>query len=107
MCQSNLVPAGMGKVATKTAAVPLASFSAGCPASFSAHCPASFSAGCPARDTTWQPTRCFSGPRRPSVGHVNENHAKLMPSPEWAAHIQDEVLPLATAGVDLGTNLLE
>ena len=31
---------------------------------------------------------------------MNENHAKLMPSPEWAAHIQDEVLPLATEGVD-------
>jgi ubiquinone/menaquinone biosynthesis C-methylase UbiE len=38
---------------------------------------------------------------------VNENHAKLMPSPEWAAHIQDEVLPQATAGVELGTDLLE
>jgi ubiquinone/menaquinone biosynthesis C-methylase UbiE len=38
---------------------------------------------------------------------MNENHAKLMPSPEWAAHIQDEVLPLATEGVDLGTDLLE
>jgi ubiquinone/menaquinone biosynthesis C-methylase UbiE len=38
---------------------------------------------------------------------VNSNHAKLMPSPEWAAHIQDEVLPQATAGVELGTDLLE
>jgi SAM-dependent methyltransferase len=38
---------------------------------------------------------------------MNENHAKLMPSPEWAAHIQDEVLPAATAGVDLGGELLE
>jgi SAM-dependent methyltransferase len=38
---------------------------------------------------------------------VNENHAKLMPSPEWAAHIQDEVLPQATACVKLGTDLLE
>jgi ubiquinone/menaquinone biosynthesis C-methylase UbiE len=38
---------------------------------------------------------------------VNENHAKLMPSPEWAAYIQDEVLPQATAGVELGTELLE
>ncbi len=38
---------------------------------------------------------------------MNENHAKLMPSPEWAAHIQDEVLPLATGGVALGTDLLE
>ncbi len=38
---------------------------------------------------------------------MNENHAKLMPSREWAAHIQDEVLPQATAGVDLGAELLE
>jgi ubiquinone/menaquinone biosynthesis C-methylase UbiE len=38
---------------------------------------------------------------------VNSNHAKLMPSPEWAAHIQDEVLPQATAGVKLGADLLE
>jgi SAM-dependent methyltransferase len=38
---------------------------------------------------------------------MNENHATLMPSPEWAAHIQDEVLPQATAGVDLGGELLE
>ena len=38
---------------------------------------------------------------------MNENHAKLMPSPEWAAHIHDEVLPQATAGVELGTDLLE
>src|ERR1700678_2613558 len=30
-----------------------------------------------------------------------------MPSPEWAAHIQEEVLPQATAGVELGTDLLE
>jgi len=38
---------------------------------------------------------------------MNKNHAQLMPSAEWAAHIQDEVLPLATAGVDLGKDLLE
>ncbi len=38
---------------------------------------------------------------------MNSNHAKLMPSPEWAAHIQDEVLPQATAGVELGTDLVE
>jgi len=38
---------------------------------------------------------------------VNENHAKLMPSPEWAAYIHDDVLPKATAGVELGADLLE
>jgi SAM-dependent methyltransferase len=38
---------------------------------------------------------------------MNENHAKLMPSPEWAEYIQGEVLPQATAGVELGADLLE
>jgi ubiquinone/menaquinone biosynthesis C-methylase UbiE len=38
---------------------------------------------------------------------MNENHAKLMPSPEWAAYIQDEVLPRAALGVSLGPDLLE
>jgi ubiquinone/menaquinone biosynthesis C-methylase UbiE len=38
---------------------------------------------------------------------MNDNHAKLMPSPEWFAHIQDEVIPQATAGVTLGADLLE
>jgi ubiquinone/menaquinone biosynthesis C-methylase UbiE len=38
---------------------------------------------------------------------MNENHAKLMPSPEWFAHIQDEVIPQATAGVSLGEEVLE
>jgi ubiquinone/menaquinone biosynthesis C-methylase UbiE len=38
---------------------------------------------------------------------MNENHAKLMPSPEWAAHMHDEVLPVATHGVSLGDEVLE
>ncbi|MGH3150914.1 MAG: class I SAM-dependent methyltransferase [Streptosporangiaceae bacterium] len=38
---------------------------------------------------------------------MNENHAKLMGSEQWFAHIQDEVLPQATAGVELGHDLLE
>lgn len=38
---------------------------------------------------------------------MNENHAKLCPSPEWAAWLQDEVLPALTAGVDLGEEMLE
>jgi ubiquinone/menaquinone biosynthesis C-methylase UbiE len=38
---------------------------------------------------------------------MNENHAKLMPSPEWAAHMHDEVLPVATHGVTLGAEVLE
>jgi ubiquinone/menaquinone biosynthesis C-methylase UbiE len=38
---------------------------------------------------------------------MNSTHTELMPSPEWFAHIQDEVLPQATAGVSLGSDLLE
>jgi SAM-dependent methyltransferase len=38
---------------------------------------------------------------------MNENHAKLCPSPEWAAWLQDDVLPGLTAGVDLGAEMLE
>ncbi len=38
---------------------------------------------------------------------MNENHSALCPSPEWAEHIQTEVLPRLTAGVDLGERMLE
>jgi len=38
---------------------------------------------------------------------VNENHAALCPSPEWAACIQTEVLPSLASDVDLGEKMLE
>jgi 16S rRNA A1518/A1519 N6-dimethyltransferase RsmA/KsgA/DIM1 with predicted DNA glycosylase/AP lyase activity len=38
---------------------------------------------------------------------MNENHARVCPSPEWAAHIQDEVLPSLTEHADLGDDMLE
>ncbi len=38
---------------------------------------------------------------------MNENHAQVCSSPEWAEHIQNEVLPEVTAGVDLGDEMLE
>lgn len=38
---------------------------------------------------------------------MNENHTNLCPSPEWAAHMQEEVLPTLVAGVDLGHRMLE
>jgi len=38
---------------------------------------------------------------------VNLNHDRLCGSPEWAAYIQDEVLPAVTARVDLGREMLE
>jgi ubiquinone/menaquinone biosynthesis C-methylase UbiE len=41
------------------------------------------------------------------VTRMNENHARLCPSPEWAQHLHSEVLPAVTAGVALGDELLE
>lgn len=38
---------------------------------------------------------------------MNENHAKLCPSPEWAARMRDQVLPWFTGQVDLGEHMLE
>lgn len=38
---------------------------------------------------------------------VNDNHAQLCPSPEWAEYIQHEVLPSITALTDLGPDMLE
>jgi ubiquinone/menaquinone biosynthesis C-methylase UbiE len=38
---------------------------------------------------------------------MNENHAAVCSSPEWAAHIQDEVLPSVTQHADLGADMLE
>jgi SAM-dependent methyltransferase len=38
---------------------------------------------------------------------MNEEHAKLCSSPEWAASIQDEVLPALLLHADLGADMLE
>ncbi len=38
---------------------------------------------------------------------MNENHAKVCGSAEWAEHIQTEILPKVTSGVDLGDDMLE
>jgi SAM-dependent methyltransferase len=38
---------------------------------------------------------------------MNENHATVCPSPEWADYLQAEVLPAVTRDVDLGDELLE
>ena len=38
---------------------------------------------------------------------MNENHARVCPSPEWAEHIQTEVLPSLTEHADLGDDMLE
>jgi SAM-dependent methyltransferase len=38
---------------------------------------------------------------------MNENHARVCSSPEWAEHIQQEILPELTSGIDLGKQMLE
>jgi ubiquinone/menaquinone biosynthesis C-methylase UbiE len=38
---------------------------------------------------------------------MNENHARVCTSPEWAEHIQTAVLPMLTRDVDLGGEMLE
>jgi 16S rRNA A1518/A1519 N6-dimethyltransferase RsmA/KsgA/DIM1 with predicted DNA glycosylase/AP lyase activity len=38
---------------------------------------------------------------------VNENHAKLLGTAEWAAHLHEDILPAVTDGADLGDDLLE
>ncbi len=43
----------------------------------------------------------------PSVRDMNENHAQVCGSPEWAAYLQDEILPSLTQHADLGDEMLE
>jgi ubiquinone/menaquinone biosynthesis C-methylase UbiE len=38
---------------------------------------------------------------------MNENHARVCGSPEWAEYLQTAVLPVVTRDVDLGTAMLE
>jgi SAM-dependent methyltransferase len=38
---------------------------------------------------------------------MNENHARVCGSPDWAEHLQNDVLPSLTAGVNLGQEMLE
>ena len=38
---------------------------------------------------------------------MNENHARLCSSPEWAEHLQSDILPLLVRDVDLGSTMLE
>jgi len=38
---------------------------------------------------------------------MNQNHASLCPSPEWAEYIQSEILPTLASHADLGEEMLE
>jgi SAM-dependent methyltransferase len=44
---------------------------------------------------------------RRNVASVNENHANLLGTPEWAAYLHNDILPIVTRGVDLGESMLE
>src|SRR5262249_58545983 len=108
VCQSNTDPAGMANVATSPAAADGATHGAApsaAPPGGSARClpgaPPGGSVVCPSSDTEWQATPLAAARLDRSVTRVNSNHDKLCGSPEWAAYLQDEVLPAATAGVDL------
>lgn len=48
-----------------------------------------------------------TAPVGPYIDVMNENHTQLCPSPEWAQHIQDEVLPSLVAIATLGKSMLE
>lgn len=38
---------------------------------------------------------------------MNENHANLLGTPEWAAHLHNDILSVVTSGADLGEDMLE
>jgi ubiquinone/menaquinone biosynthesis C-methylase UbiE len=38
---------------------------------------------------------------------MNENHARVCGSPDWAQHLQTDILPPLTRDVDLGADMLE
>jgi ubiquinone/menaquinone biosynthesis C-methylase UbiE len=38
---------------------------------------------------------------------MNENHARVCTSPEWAEHLRSDILSVLTASVDLGKEMLE
>jgi ubiquinone/menaquinone biosynthesis C-methylase UbiE len=38
---------------------------------------------------------------------MNQNHAQLCPSPEWAKHLQEEVLPFMASHAQFGNEMLE
>jgi SAM-dependent methyltransferase len=38
---------------------------------------------------------------------MNENHARVCSSPEWAAHLQTDILPSLTGHAELGEDMLE
>jgi SAM-dependent methyltransferase len=48
-----------------------------------------------------------SQPEHPYGSNMNSNHARVCPSLDWAEYLQNDVLPKATAGLELGSQMLE
>lgn len=83
MCRLNRDPAGIGNVPMSTSAP-----------------------GCLVLDMMWKHTAFKTMAPLRSVIDMNRNH-ELCASPEWATHLQDNVLPIAIAWADLGKEMLE
>src|ERR1700677_3657457 len=62
---------------------------------------------CPSCDTEWQRTPYAWGGCLLTLINMNQNHATLCGSPEWAEHIQMDILPALAGGLDLGEHMLE
>jgi SAM-dependent methyltransferase len=64
-------------------------------------------AACPSTDTSWQTTGFRKQPDADSVIEVNENHAALCASAEWAEFLESEVLVPLAGALDRGDEMLE
>ncbi len=62
---------------------------------------------CPFRDINWKRTSLQETVIGHTVGAMNENHAKLCPSPDWATFLHAEVMPAVAGERDLGDELIE
>lgn len=62
---------------------------------------------CPFDDTSCQRTPFRSSINPRSVDAVNASHQRLCSSPEWADHLQNDILPRLMADLELGDEMLE
>jgi SAM-dependent methyltransferase len=62
---------------------------------------------CPSCDTAWQRTPYARKRLLLTLVSVNENHAACCGGPEWAEHIQVDILPTLVGDLDLGETMLE
>src|SRR5690348_76409 len=62
---------------------------------------------CPFRDIDCQPSAYRTARRLPTVAGMNRMHRKICRSEGWARAVEDQLLPWALSGADLGPNVLE